>query len=167
MIPQELYKPFIILKQEKITSFDQITPFQYFIVHAVSQTRIYNRQQFLTQYSNFDDIIDLYCINPHEELRYNNHNWVRLYETDQVSLPESSPDEYLAIKTVNRVTKEFNPISEEKGISFPLIVYKYFYFEEPLSIVSKEENREIIDTNHIRVLYRHSIKNYDFPGSLS
>jgi len=83
MNPEEKHKRCIVLKQEKAQTIDAIRDYDYYIVHAHSETAVYERREFLEKYRDFEKIIDLYCVKNSEELRYNNGNWVRRYESDE------------------------------------------------------------------------------------
>ena len=142
---------YIVLKQENITSIKDLESYDYFIVHAISEFRIYSRKDFLEKYATFDEIFNLYCIKTEEELRYNNQNWVKIFEKTQKNEYEN------AFEILQREKKDFIPIKEDTSISVPIVVYKYFV--KPETIVHKNGYKEVIYIKDIPFIYRHAIAN--------
>jgi hypothetical protein len=142
---------YIVLKQENNVSMKDLEGYEYFIVHAISKFRIYTREEFLAQYTNFDEIINLYCFNKDEELRCNNRNWVRIFKTRQGNGYENAFEIQVEEK------KDFKPIKEGKAISNNIVVYKYFL--KPEAVTSKSADKEIVYLKDIPIIYRHGIAN--------
>jgi hypothetical protein len=140
---------YIVLKKENNVSIKDLEGYEYFIVHAISEFRIYTREEFLVKYTNFDEIINLYCFNKDEELRCNNRNWVRIFKTRQ----ENGYENAFEIQVEER--KDFSPIEEGKAIGSKIVVYKYFL--KPEAVTSKSAEKEIVYLKEIPIIYRHGI----------
>jgi hypothetical protein len=154
MSPKEENDWYIVLKPENIKSITDLSDYDYFIVHAQDEFNIYHGfQKFKKKNKDFEKIIDLYCIKTHEELRYNNGNWIKLFESQQGQQEDSLTTGF---KIQYRKKKEYK-INKNQTTPIPLLVYKYFYFSEPETINQKETNQEMVDIKDIQVLYRHGI----------
>lgn len=140
---------YIVLKKENNVSIKDLEGYEYFIVHAISEFRIYTREEFLVKYTNFDEVINLYCFNKDEELRCNNRNWVKIFKTRQ----EKGYGNAFEIQVEER--KDFSPIEEGKAIGSKIVVYKYFL--KPEAVTSKSADKEIVHLKDIPIIYRHGI----------
>jgi hypothetical protein len=140
---------YIVLKQVNIDSINDLQDFEYFIVHAISEFRIYKRKEFLKKYTNFDKIINLYCIKPNEELRYNNRNWVKINETHEAGQEN-------VFKVLDKEEKDFIAIKDNSSDIFPIMVYKYFLEHKSKTLESGGEG--IFYLNEIPIIYRHIIR---------
>jgi hypothetical protein len=143
---------YIVLKKESIASVKDLEKYEYFIVHAISEFRIYNKTEFKENYTNINEIINLinlYCIAVNEELRYNNGNWVK------VKILEPHEKETTgALEVCHLEQKEF--IIKETGVDkYPVIVYKYFL--KPGMDTSGSADKEIDYLKDIPIIYRHGI----------
>lgn len=142
----------IVLKDESIASTKDLEKYEYFIVHAISEFRIYNKTKFMESFTNFDEIINLinlYCIAANEELRYNNGNWVKV----KILQPheQETPG---AFEVCHVEKKEF--IIKETGVDkYPVIVYKYFL--KPGMDTFGSADKEIDYLEDIPIIYRHGI----------
>lgn len=143
---------YIVLKEENITSIEDLEEYEYFIVHAISEFRIYNKTKFKENFNNFDEIINLinlYCIAAKEELRYNNGNWVK------VKILQPHEQETTGVFEVcHQEKKEF--IIKETGVDkYPVMVYKYFL--KPGMDTWGSADKEIAYLKDIPIIYRHGI----------
>ncbi|MCU0285389.1 MAG: hypothetical protein MUF15_03215 [Acidobacteria bacterium] len=152
---EEKHKPYIILQQANIRSMAELRDYDYFIVHHVSEFRVYQKQDFLARYHNFDQIFNLYCIKPDEELRFNNGHWLKIFESQEIT------GNMEGFKIETRETKEYELIGSNENYR-PLLVYKYYYFTGPVTVYLDADgvngaNREFCNNNDIQILYRHGL----------
>lgn len=141
---------YVVLKQENIASISDLESYQYFIVHSISEFRIYRREDFMKEYSGFNDIVNLYCIDADEELRYNNRNWVKIFETPQKNGYEN------AFEILLREQKDFIAIKEGITGNIPVVVYKYFI--TPGIVTPGVGDKGALCLKDIPFIYRHGIK---------
>lgn len=139
---------YIVLKPETVSAIDQLKDFTYFIVHTEEEFKVFDWRYFFQEYRDFDHIIDLCCIAPGEELRYNSQNWLRIFESDH----EGHTAECL--KILHQEVKSFI-LHHHENTGRDIVVYKYFIRPDFVPYGPKE--KEIALLQEMPIIYRHGI----------
>jgi len=125
----------ICLKKVSISDISDLRGYFLFIVDSYSEFRIYSKNNFFDVYKDLDTIKNLYCINQDEELRLNNDNWVKIFESDTDGF------EVLEIEPKSFIEFDNNSLS----------VYKYYIKSESI------EKKNFVYIKNNPIIFRHFI----------